>query len=94
MPGQTYYLGYGHHTGNGAHLPYYECDILVKFDGVNFDDFDPFYDPNAWWQYRNRMNFVTPTHSTVELSFVLTCKNNPASFTLLMDDVFLSACQK
>ncbi|KAF5688771.1 hypothetical protein FDENT_4714 [Fusarium denticulatum] len=94
MPGQTYYLGYGHHTGNGAHLPYYECDILVKFDGVNFDDFDPFYDPNAWWQYRNRMNFVTPTHSTVELSFVLTCKNNPAAFTLLMDDVFLSACQK
>ncbi|KAG5761197.1 hypothetical protein H9Q72_010702 [Fusarium xylarioides] len=94
MPGQTYYLGYGHHTGNGAHLPYYECDILVKFDGVNFDDFDPFYDPNAWWQYRNRMNFVTPTHSTVELSFVLTCKNNPAPFTLLMDDVFLSACQK
>ncbi|KAI7759755.1 hypothetical protein LZL87_009078 [Fusarium oxysporum] len=94
VPGQTYYLGYGHHTGNGAHLPYYECDILVKFDGVNFDDFDPFYDPNAWWQYRNRMNFVTPTHSTVELSFVLTCKNNPASFTLLMDDVFLSACQK
>ncbi|KAF5602553.1 translation initiation factor IF-2 [Fusarium pseudocircinatum] len=93
-PGQTYYLGYGHHTGNGAHLPYYECDILVKFDGVNFDDFDPFYDPNAWWQYRNRMNFVTPTHSTVELSFVLTCKNNPAAFTLLMDDVFLSACQK
>ncbi|EMT71581.1 hypothetical protein FOC4_g10010087 [Fusarium odoratissimum] len=94
VPGQTYYLGYGHHTGNGAHLPYYECDILVKFDGVNFDDFDPFYDPNAWWQYRNRMNFVTPTHSTVELSFVLTCQNNPASFTLLMDDVFLSACQK
>ncbi|KAG5788670.1 hypothetical protein H9Q69_012279 [Fusarium xylarioides] len=94
MPGQTYYLGYGHHTGNGAHLPYYECDILVKFDGVNFDDFDPFYDPNAWWQYRNRMNFVTPTHSTVELSFVLTCKNNPAPFTLLMDDVFLSACQR
>ncbi|RBQ74228.1 hypothetical protein FVER14953_08435 [Fusarium verticillioides] len=94
MPGQTYYLGYGHHTGNGAHLPYYECDILVKFDGVNFDDFDPFYDPNAWWQYRNRMNFVTPTHSNVELSFVLTCKNNPAAFTLLMDDVFLSACQK
>ncbi|KAL9562687.1 hypothetical protein ACKAV7_013251 [Fusarium commune] len=94
VPGQMYYLGYGHHTGNGAHLPYYECDILVKFDGVNFDDFDPFYDPNAWWQYRNRMNFVTPTHSTVELSFVLTCKNNPASFTLLMDDVFLSACQK
>ncbi|KAF5243579.1 hypothetical protein FANTH_8158 [Fusarium anthophilum] len=93
-PGQTYYLGYGHHTGNGAHLPYYECDILVKFDGVNFDDFDPFYDPNAWWQYRNRMNFVTPTHSDVELSFVLTCKNNPAAFTLLMDDVFLSACQK
>ncbi|RBA21823.1 hypothetical protein FPRO05_00170 [Fusarium proliferatum] len=93
MPGQTYYLGYGHHTGNGAHLPYYECDILVKFDGVNFDDFDPFYDPNAWWQYRNRMNYVTPTHSTVELSFVLTCKNNPAAFTLLMDDVFLSACQ-
>ncbi|KAF5717245.1 translation initiation factor IF-2 [Fusarium mundagurra] len=93
MPGQTYYLGYGHHTGNGAHLPYYECDILVKFDGVNFDDFDPFYDPNAWWQYRNRMNFVTPTHSTVELSFVLTCKNNPAAFTLLMDDVFLSACE-
>ncbi|KAF5566612.1 translation initiation factor IF-2 [Fusarium napiforme] len=94
VPGQTYYLGYGHHTGNGAHLPYYECDILVKFDGVNFDDFDPFYDPNAWWQYRNRMNFVTPTHSTVELSFVLTCKNNPAAFMLLMDDVFLSACQK
>ncbi|KAF4953194.1 hypothetical protein FGADI_6169 [Fusarium gaditjirri] len=94
VPGQTYYLGYGHHTGNGAHVPYYECDILVKFDGVNFDDFDPFYDPNAWWQYRNRMNFVTPTHSTVELSFVLTCQNNPASFTLLMDDVFLSACQK
>ncbi|RKK12088.1 hypothetical protein BFJ68_g10202 [Fusarium oxysporum] len=94
VPGQTYYLGYGHHTGNGAHLPYYECDILVKFDGVNFDDFDPFYDPNAWWQYRNRMNYVTPTHSTVELSFVLTCQNNPASFTLLMDDVFLSACQK
>ncbi|KAF5968615.1 hypothetical protein FBULB1_10645 [Fusarium bulbicola] len=93
-PGQTYYLGYGHHTGNGAHLPYYECDILVKFDGVNFDDFDPFYDPNAWWQYRNRMNFVTPTHSDVELLFVLTCKNNPAAFTLLMDDVFLSACQK
>ncbi|KAF4343560.1 translation initiation factor IF-2 [Fusarium beomiforme] len=92
-PGMTYYLGYGHHTGNGAHLPFYECDILVKFDGVNFDDFDPFYDPNAWWQYRNRMNYVTPSQSTVELSFVLSCKSNPAPFTLLMDDVFLSACQ-
>ncbi|KAJ4264273.1 hypothetical protein NW762_005469 [Fusarium torreyae] len=93
IPGQQYYLGYGHHTANGQHLPYYECDILVKFDGVNFDDFDPFYDSRAWYQYRNRMNYVTPTHSTVELSFELSCKNNPAAFTLMMDDVFLTSCK-
>ncbi|KAF5027837.1 hypothetical protein F66182_64 [Fusarium sp. NRRL 66182] len=91
-PTRQYYLGYGFHVADGAKLPTNECKILVKFGGVQFDSFDPFYDNRAWSQYRNRMNYIAPASETVELSFELSCKSTPAPFTLMMDDVFLTSC--
>lgn len=74
----------------GEQLPFYECDILVRFDGVDFDDFDPFFDASAWDTYVERFNTVVPTGDTAVLSFELSCKSNPDAFYIQLDDVHLN----
>ncbi|KAF4980041.1 hypothetical protein FZEAL_3903 [Fusarium zealandicum] len=88
VPGAYYQISYGHRTAFGDHLPYYECDILVRFNDKNVDDFDPFYDSRAWTEYRYRENPpVIASTESAELTFALSCNNDPADFAILMDDV-------
>ncbi|KAF5012842.1 hypothetical protein FDECE_1131 [Fusarium decemcellulare] len=88
--GKPYTLSYWHHTAEGKKLDLDECDILVRFDNRNFDNFDPFYDNRAPNGYVNRYNTVYPTSTVAPLSFELSCNgNNPDPFVIMMDDISL-----
>jgi hypothetical protein len=94
VPGLGYLFGWAYHVANGDNLPDNQCTITATFGDVTLAPVDPFAISNAWVNYRNNMNHVATQDTEVEVVFELSCSGSPKPFTILVDDVFLTACQK
>jgi hypothetical protein len=94
IPGMPYLFGWAYHVASGEGLPDNMCTITATFDNVASAPFDPFSVSDAWTNYRNIMNHVFTPDTEVEVVFELSCSGNPRPFTVIVDDVFLAACQK
>jgi hypothetical protein len=93
-PGLPYLFGWAYHVASGDVLPDNVCTITARFGDVDLAPVDPFSIANAWINYRNIMNHVSTPDTEVEVVFELSCSGNPRPFTIVVDDVFLAACQK
>lgn len=94
VPGLPYLFGWAYHVASGDNLPDNQCTITATFGGVTLAPVDPFAISNAWVNYRNNMNHVSTQDTEDEMVFELSCSGSPKPFTILVDDVFLTACQK
>ncbi|KAH6951360.1 hypothetical protein DER45DRAFT_576257 [Fusarium avenaceum] len=89
-----YLFGWAYHVASGDNLPDNQCTITATFGDITLAPVDPFAISNAWVNYRNNMNHVSTQNTEVEVVFELSCSGSPKPFTILVDDVFLTACQK
>ncbi|QPC70628.1 hypothetical protein HYE68_001380 [Fusarium pseudograminearum] len=92
--GENYYLSYAYYVDSDASLPDNECTVKVTFDSAEVETFDPFSESEARDGFRNRVFQVAPDAASSELSFELSCNNNPDAFNLMMDDVYLVRCDE
>ncbi|KAM0233828.1 hypothetical protein ACHAP5_010261 [Fusarium lateritium] len=94
IPGMPYLFGWAYHVVAGEDLPDIMCTITARFGGVDLAPVDAFSVPEARTIYRNIMNHVSTPDPEIDVVFELSCSGNPRPFTIIVDDVFLNACQK